>query len=75
MRTHRALNERSLALHRLIAEKIRRNPVLFAQTKKTLAHWRITVYAASQPYLEEWARLIDQGLDASCRCCRSVSTS
>lgn len=65
MRTHQEIDERSLALHRLVAEKIRRNPTLFVRAKATLARWRTTVCAASQPHLEEWEHLMNQGIDAS----------
>lgn len=64
MRTHKEIDERSLALHRLIADKIRRDPSLFKRTEGTLARWRTTVCCASQPYLEEWERLMNQGIDA-----------
>ena len=64
MRTHQEIDERSLALHRLIAEKIRRDPQLFTRAKETLARWRKSVCAASQPHLEDWERLLGLGVDA-----------
>lgn len=67
MRTHQDIDLRSLALHRLVADKIRRNPALFDTVKQTLARWRTTVCVSSQPYLQEWQRLADQGLDACLR--------
>jgi len=63
MRTHQFLDARSLALHRLIAEKIRRDPALFQKVRSTLAHWQTIVSADSQPYLIEWARLVEAGMD------------
>lgn len=63
MRTHQDIDQRSLALHRLVADKIRHNPVLFDKVKQTLARWRTTVCASSQPYLQEWERLANLGLD------------
>lgn len=65
MRTHQEIDERSLALHRLVAEKIRRNPALFDRVKATLARWRMTVCVASQPHLVEWEHLMNQGIDAA----------
>jgi hypothetical protein len=65
MRTHQEIDERSLALHWLVVDKIRREPALFDKARRTLARWRSTVCPASQPYLEEWERLMDEGLDAS----------
>ena len=64
MRTHQEIDERSLALHRLIADKIVCEPVLFERPKATLARWRKTVCSGSQPYLEEWEHLMGLGMDA-----------
>jgi len=64
MRTHLEIDQRSLAMHRLVADKLRREPVLFANVKDTLARWRVSVCPASQPYLEEWERLVNQGIDS-----------
>jgi hypothetical protein len=69
MRTHQEIDRRSLALHRLVAERVMRDPALFEKTRLTLARWRQTVCVASQPYLEEWERLMNQGVDA----CLSVA--
>lgn len=69
MRTHQEIDQRSLALHRLVAERIMRDPALFEKARLTLARWRRTVCVASQPYLEEWERLMNQGIEA----CLSVA--
>lgn len=63
MRTHQEIDTRSLDLHRLVADKIRRDPALFEAAKATLTRWQHTVDAASQPYLAEWARLMAEGLE------------
>jgi hypothetical protein len=63
MRTHQEIDERSLALHRLVADKIRHDPALFERARATLARWRTTAGPASQPYLEEWERLMNQGVE------------
>jgi len=65
MRTHQEIDERSLALHRLIAEKIRRDPVLLDSAKETVARWQTMVCQSSQPYLAEWASILAQGAEAS----------
>lgn len=65
MRTHQEIDKRSLALHRLVAEKIRQDPALFEKAKATLARWMTIVGASSQPYLERWERLMNQGLDVN----------
>lgn len=64
MRFHQDVDQRSLALHRLVADKIRRDPALFNKVRQTLARWRTTVCASSQPYLQEWEHLADSGLEA-----------
>ena len=63
MRTHQEIDARSLALHRLIADKIRRDPRLFGNVKETLSRWRASVCISSQPYLDEWDRLVSQGME------------
>lgn len=64
MRTHLEIDERSLALHRMVADKIRQNPALFDQARATLARWRKTVCVSSQPYLCEWEHLMNHGIEA-----------
>jgi hypothetical protein len=64
MFTHEQLDRRSLDLHRLVAEKLRRDPALFVTAQETLARWRQVVGPETQPYLSEWARLFDSGMDA-----------
>ena len=64
MRTHQEIDQRTLAMHRLVAEKIRQDPALFDKATVTLARWRKTVCASSQPYLHEWERLMNQGMEA-----------
>lgn len=63
MRTHQEIDERSLALHRLVVQKIRQEPILFDKAKATLSRWRKTGCVNSQPYLDEWDRLMNQGIE------------
>lgn len=63
IRTHQQLDARSLALHRLIVDKIRRNPVLFERVGQTLERWRPITPTGTLPYLDEWQRLVEQGMD------------
>lgn len=65
MRTHQEIDARSLAMHQLVAQKVRQDPVLFEHARRTLARWRQTVSVHSQPYLEQWEHLFNQGMDAS----------
>lgn len=69
-RTPQWLGQRSLALHRLIAEKIQQEPALFERVKATLARWETIACANSQPYIREWQRLADLGLEK----CLAVAT-
>jgi len=62
--THQQIDERSLALHRLVADKVRGDPALFEKARGTLARWRRTVCGSSQPDLEAWERSMDQGMEA-----------
>lgn len=65
MRTHQLIDARSLALHRAVAAKLRQNPELFERSRQTLQRWRSTVSPSSQPYLETWEALMNQGLEAT----------
>ena len=69
-RTHQELDARSLALHCLVAAKLQGDPSLFARVQETLARWRTIVSPNSQPYLDEWERLIQRGMAA----CLAVAT-
>ena len=62
MRTHDEIDQRSLALHRLVAERVMRDPSLFEKARGTLARWRETVCGSSQPYLSEWEHLVKQAV-------------
>jgi hypothetical protein len=61
--THAQIDARSLALHRLVAEKVRREPQRFVRAGAILARWRREVCANTQPYLEEWERLFHEGME------------
>ena len=69
-RTHQEIDARTLAMHRMIAEKIKRDPSLFEKPSVVIARWRNKVCGSSLPYLLEWERLIGQGMNA----CLSVAT-
>ena len=65
MPTHQQIDARTLALHREVAAKLRSDRALFERAQATLRRWRSTVSPSSQPYLIEWERLMDQGLEAT----------
>ncbi len=52
----------SLALNGLVVERLRRDPGALGLAADTLARWRFTVSAHSQPYLIEWEGLFAQGV-------------
>ena len=70
MRSHQMLDRRSLALHELVADKIRADPALLERARENLRRWRPTMSAGSLPYLDEWERLVGAGLEA----CLAVAT-
>jgi hypothetical protein len=63
MQTHQEIDRRSLAMHCLVAEKIRSDPALLDDVARTLASWRETVCVQSQPYLVEWGALLARGME------------
>ena len=64
MPSHLELDERSLAMHRLVADKVRANACLLDEAQAILKRWHSTVSPRTFVYLDEWQRLLDQGVDA-----------
>jgi hypothetical protein len=64
------IEQRSLAMHRLIADKIRRDPALFEHVFSNLNRWKTLVSANTQPYLKKWERLANLGIEP----CLAVAT-
>ncbi len=60
--SHRRIDERSLALHRAVAEKLRAQPELIGIARENLARWRGSA-GRNLPYLEEWQRILDGPAD------------
>ncbi len=67
MHDHDRIDARSLAMHRRVVERIREQPMLMAQARATLQRWRTSVSPATQPYLQEWERLMDADPEACLR--------
>ena len=65
MPTHQELDARSLALHRLIAERIRQQPALFEQVGRALTRRSGIVSPDARPHVLEWERAFCQGMDAA----------
>jgi hypothetical protein len=64
MRIHQDIDARSLAMHRLVVAKLRQDPPRLDQVRATLARWRQSASPSTQPYLQEWEQLLQQGLEA-----------
>ena len=64
MPTHQELDQRSLAMHRLVADKVRGDEQLLGKARVILSRWHQTVSPRTFVYLDEWQRLLDQGTQA-----------
>lgn len=62
---HHEIEARSLALHRLVAEKVRQDPMLFEIARTNLARWRAHATPGDSYYLAEWERLFGAGIEAA----------
>jgi hypothetical protein len=58
---HQRLDARSLAMHCLVARKIRANPALITQARSTLARWRAQAAEPVPSYFLEWGRILEGG--------------
>lgn len=67
---HQDLDRRSLELHRLVAEKLRRDPALLERAAAILARWRKNAPPQRVPYFGERQQLIEAGVEA----CLAVAT-
>jgi hypothetical protein len=61
MPPHRAAAERSLALHREVADRIRAAPELIEVARRRVADWLATGSVA-RPYAESWAAILARPL-------------
>ncbi len=59
---HQRIDERSLALHRAIAEKLRANPSLVDVARENLDRWSER-NGRSQPYWDEWRNLLNRPIE------------
>ncbi len=60
---HRAIDCRSLALHRLVAGKLRADSRLLDLALGNLARWELTASAVVRPALAEWRTLLASTVD------------
>ena len=61
-RGHLRIDQRSLAMHRAIADKLRANPALLQIARDNLKR-RSLANSRSQPYWDAWQALLDQPLE------------
>lgn len=59
MRDHRLIDERSLALHRLVAEKLRADPSFIERACANIHRWLGTCSPNLRPALLEWRMILD----------------
>ncbi len=59
---HERIDQRSLALHHAVAEKLRAQPALVCIARENLERWAATA-GRSTPYLDEWTRILDRPLE------------
>jgi hypothetical protein len=59
---HRRIDERSLVMHRAIADKLRAEPALLGIAHENLERWYETA-GHSRPYLDEWRRILTLPLE------------
>ena len=59
MKDHRLIDERSLAFDRIVASKLRRDPVLIEKARANVARWLQSCAKGARPDLLEWQRLLD----------------
>ncbi len=57
--------DRSLALNRIVVERLRRDPAALELARAWLRRWRRTVSPRTMPYLDEWEAIMNRGVDAT----------
>ena len=63
-KSHQRLDQRSLAFHRLISERVRKQPRLLDIARDNVARWQKRP-AAGSTYLVEWERILASGMENS----------
>jgi hypothetical protein len=66
MATHQRIEERSLAMHRIIARKIVADPELLRRALGNIERW-LPGSGRSRPYLEAWREILARPLDEIAR--------
>jgi predicted NAD/FAD-dependent oxidoreductase len=61
LRGHQRIGQRSLAMHRAIADKLRANPALIEIARANLKHWSLA-QPRSKTYWDAWAEILSRPL-------------
>src|SRR5262249_35993115 len=61
LRGHQRIDQRSLALHRAIAEKLRAHPAMLEIARDNLDRWTL-MRSRSQPYWDAWREILSRPL-------------
>src|ERR1700687_3123643 len=61
LRGHQRIDQRSLAMHRAIAEKLRFHPALLEIARDNLDRWALAA-PRSQPYWDAWQEILTRPL-------------
>jgi hypothetical protein len=64
---HQRIDERSLAMHRAIADKLRANPSLIEVARENLHRWSLQ-NGRSQPYGDTWRGLLERPIEELLSC-------
>jgi hypothetical protein len=64
---HRRIDQRSLALHRAVADKLRADPTLIEVARENLNRWA-RQNGRSQPYWDAWRELLNRPIEDLLAC-------
>jgi hypothetical protein len=64
MNPHSAIDARSLAMDRLIADRLRKDPAVLVKARAVLAGWLASCDDSVRPALEEWRAILDSPISA-----------
>ena len=63
-RSHNWVDQRSLALARAIADKLRRDPALLEVARENIRRWKVSLHPWP-PALQEWESVLALGLETA----------
>ncbi len=67
MNPHRKIEERSIRLHRAVAEKLRHDPAILAKARRRVETW-LDDGSVHPHYAEAWRRVLTLGADQLVAC-------